>query len=74
MIKHRYAELCFADGLYTTEILEMYLALAREIPENAARYFDRASRIYAALDNPAEAERFRSFARRAAGDRDRLRD
>jgi tetratricopeptide (TPR) repeat protein len=69
-IKHRYAELCFADGQHTTEILEMYLALAREIPENAARYFDRVSRIYAAQDNPAEAERFRSFARRAAAETD----
>jgi tetratricopeptide (TPR) repeat protein len=65
-IKHRYVELCFADGLYTTETLEMYLALAREIPENAAGYFDRVSRIYAAQGNPAEAERFLSFARRAA--------
>lgn len=70
VIKHRYAELCFADGLYTTEILEMYLALAREIPENAAHYFDRISRIYAAQGNPTEAERFRSFARRAAAERD----
>jgi tetratricopeptide (TPR) repeat protein len=69
-IKHRYAELCFADGMHTTEILEMYLALAREIPENAARYFDRISRIYAAQGNPNEAERFRSFARRAAAERD----
>ena len=69
-IKHRYAELCFADGLYTMEILEMYLALAREIPENTAHYLERVSRIYAAQDNPAEAERFRSFARRAAAGRD----
>ena len=69
-IRHRYAELCFADGLYTTEILEMYLALAREIPENAAGYFERVSRIYAAQGNPAEAERFLSFARRAAAERD----
>ena len=69
-IKHRYAELCFIDGLFTTEILEMYLALAREIPENAARYFDRVSRIYSAQGNPTEAERFRSFARRAAAERD----
>jgi tetratricopeptide (TPR) repeat protein len=69
-IKHRYAELCFTDGLYTTEILEMYLALAREIPENAAGYFDRVSRIYAAQGNPTEAERFLSFARQAAAERD----
>jgi tetratricopeptide (TPR) repeat protein len=70
VIRHRYAELSFVDGLYTTEILEMYLALAREIPENAAGYFDRVSRIYAAQGNPTEAERFLSFARRAAAERD----
>ena len=70
VVKHRYAESCFADGQYTAEILEMYLALAREIPENAARYFDRVSRIYTVQGNPAEAERFRSFARRAAEERD----
>ena len=70
VIKHRYAELCFADGMYTTEILEMYLALSRDIPENAAHYFDRVSRIYAAQGNPNEAERFHSFARRAAAERD----
>jgi tetratricopeptide (TPR) repeat protein len=69
-IKHRYAELCFTDGLYTAEILEMYLTLAREIPENAAGYFDRVSRIYAAQGNPTEAERFLSFAKRAASERD----
>ena len=69
-IKHRYAELCFADDLYTTEILEMYLALAREIPQSAAHYFDRVSRIYAAQGNSTEAERFRSFASRAAAERD----
>jgi tetratricopeptide (TPR) repeat protein len=65
VIKHHYAELCFADGSCQTEILEMYLALAREIPENAALYFDRVSRIYTAQGNPTEAERFRSLARRA---------
>jgi len=70
VIRHRYAELSFVDGVYTTEILEMYLALAREIPENAAGYFDRVSRIYAAQGNPTEAERFLSFAKRAASERD----
>jgi tetratricopeptide (TPR) repeat protein len=69
-IRHRYAELCFANGLYTTEILEIYLALARELSESAAHYFDRVSRIYAAQGNPIEAERFRSFARQASGERD----
>jgi len=48
----------------------MYLALARDIPENATHYFDRVSRIYAAQGNSTESERFRSFARRAAAERD----
>jgi tetratricopeptide (TPR) repeat protein len=69
-IKHRYAELCFADGKYTAETLEMYLALAREIPENAAHYFDRVSHIYTAQGHAGEAERFRAFAAQAAAKRD----
>ena len=64
-IKDSYAELSFAHGTTGTDLLELYLALAREIPANAARYFDRISRIYQAQGNPAEARRFRSLALRA---------
>ncbi len=69
-VKHQYAELCFTAGMYDTDILELYLSLAREIPDNAAAYFDRISRIYTAQGNAPEAERFRSFARRAETERD----
>jgi thioredoxin-like negative regulator of GroEL len=64
-IKHRYAELSFAAGLRGEDLLELYLALVREIPENAAVYYDRISRIYARLDNRVEAARFRAFSARA---------
>lgn len=64
-IKHKYAELSFAAGMQGTDILEIYLSLAREIPDNQAAYFDKISRIYAAQGNDAEAKRFQSFAAKA---------
>ena len=70
VIKHRYAELCFADGMNGSEILELYLSLAREIPGNASKYFDRISRLYTAQGNAVEAERFRAFAIRAQAEQD----
>lgn len=66
---HRYAELSFAAGLRGEDILELYLALAREVPENAAVYYDRISRIYASLGNSVEAARFRAFSDRALSQR-----
>jgi len=64
-IKHRYAELCFADDMHGSDLLELYLSLAREIPDNASIYFDRISRLYELQENLLEAERFRAFAIRA---------
>jgi hypothetical protein len=46
-------------------VLEIYLSLAREIPDNAALYFDRISQIYYTQGNATEGERFQAFARRA---------
>ncbi len=63
-IRHKFAELSFAAGRYGTDILEMYLALAQELPENAPRYYDRVSRIYAAQGNSQQAARFRAFSGR----------
>jgi tetratricopeptide (TPR) repeat protein len=65
-VKHKYAELSFSAGNQDSNILELYLALAREIPRNAPVYYERVSRIYAAQGNETEAARFRSIARRAA--------
>ena len=71
MVKHKYAELSFAAGIHDTDLLELYLSLAREIPDNAAEYFGRISRIYTARGNTTEAARFRSFSKRAEAERDR---
>jgi len=65
-IKQRYADLCFDSGMYTAEILELYLSLAQEIPANASDYFQKVSRIYTALGNEGEARRFRAIAEKLA--------
>ena len=70
VVKHKYAELCFAAGITGTDILEMYLSLAREIPGNAAHYFDRISRIYTDQGNASEADRFRAFSARAQAEQE----
>lgn len=65
-IKQRYADLCFDSGMYNSEILELYLSLAQEIPANAAAYFGKASRICTAQGNEGEARRFRAIAEKLA--------
>jgi len=65
-ISHKYAEISFAAGQRDTDLLERYLALARDNPAQAALYFDRISRIYQDQGNGIEEKRFRGFARRAA--------
>jgi predicted Zn-dependent protease len=65
-IKQRYADLCFDSGMYTAEILELYLSLAREVPANATDYFEKVSRIYTAQGNEGEARRFRAIAEKLA--------
>jgi tetratricopeptide (TPR) repeat protein len=57
-IKQKFADLSFASGLNTSEVLEIYLSLAREIPRNAAEYYQKISRIYSAQGNEEEARRF----------------
>jgi tetratricopeptide (TPR) repeat protein len=65
-IKQRYADLCFDSGMYTAEILELYLSLAQEVPANAADCFEKVSRIYTAQGNEGEARRFRAIAEKLA--------
>jgi tetratricopeptide (TPR) repeat protein len=65
-IKQRYADLCFDSGMYNSEILELYLSLAQEIPANAADYFEKVSRICTAQGNEGEARRFRAIAEKLA--------
>ncbi len=65
-IKQRYADLCFDSGMLKTEILELYLSLAQELPDNAADCYEKVSRIYAAQGNDQEARRFKAISEKMA--------
>ena len=71
-IKRKYADLSFASGLNTTEVLELYLDLVKQIPDQKAEFYRKISKIYAALDNAAEARRFETFAERAEAEMQNL--
>jgi tetratricopeptide (TPR) repeat protein len=68
-IKQRYADLCFDSGMLNTDILDLYLSLAQEVPDNAAEYYEKVSRIYAAQGNHTEAARFRAIAQKLVGNK-----
>ena len=71
-IKRKYADLSFTSGLYTTEVLELYLSLVKDVPAQKADFYKKISKIYAAQDNPAEARRFESFAEKAEAEMQHL--
>ena len=58
-IKRKYADLSFELGEYTSEVLELYLFLAQEDPDNRSDYFIKASRIFRNMGNLEEARRFK---------------
>jgi predicted Zn-dependent protease len=60
-IKQKFADLSFASGLNTTAVLEIYLSLAREVPQHAAEYYQKISKIYSAQGNLEEARRFQQI-------------
>ena len=63
-VKEKVADLSFAAGMHDTAILELYLALAQERPENASAYYAKVSRIYQSMGNETEARRFMALADR----------
>lgn len=65
LIKHNFAELSFAAGQRDSRLLELYLSLAQEAPEQAAVYFQRVSSIYTEQGYEEEAARFQELARQA---------
>jgi predicted Zn-dependent protease len=65
LIKRRFADISFDLGQHSSAIMEMYLSLAQDDPENAPQYFQKISRIYASMGNEEEARRFRVFAQQA---------
>ena len=66
IIRERYADLCFDSGMLSSDILELYLALAQEVPAKASVYYEKVSQIYDAQGNAKEAARFRAIADKLA--------
>jgi predicted Zn-dependent protease len=65
LIKQRFADLSLETGEHSTELLEHYLALIQEIPENRVENYEKISRIFALNGNENEAMRFKRFAEEA---------
>jgi tetratricopeptide (TPR) repeat protein len=59
-ILRRYAELCFACGERTIKLIELYLSIMKEDPDNKDDYYPRIYELYTALGNTAEAKRYQS--------------
>ena len=71
-VKRKFADISFDLGQYSSAILEMYLSLSQEDPENIPFYYQRVSQIYSSLGNEEEASRFRLFAQQAQSEKGNL--
>jgi len=69
-IKQQYADLCFEAGEYSDKIVELYISLVHEDPNNKAYYYQKLSQIYSAQGNKNEAARYQVFAQKSAGKKD----
>lgn len=58
-ILRRYADLRFACGERTTPLLELYLSILQEDPDNKEDYYQRIYEIYTAMGNTVEADRYK---------------
>ena len=61
-VKQKFADLSFNSGLNTSEILDIYLSLAQEVPQRAADYYQKVSHIYESQGNKIESQRFQQIA------------
>jgi len=69
LIKRRFADISFNLGRHSSAIMEMYLSLVQDDPENTPLYFQKISRIYASMGNEEEAHRFLVFAQQAENEK-----
>ena len=64
-LRRRFADAGVASGVMTSQIIDVYLKLVAEDPDNRAMYYEKVGMIYDHLGNGEEAERFKSFALKA---------
>jgi tetratricopeptide (TPR) repeat protein len=62
-IKQRYSDISLECGEYSTQVLEMYLSLVQEDPDNRAHYYRKIIEIYSALGNEREARRYEALSK-----------
>ncbi len=66
-VRHRYAELLYATGESSSDLLDSYFALCSENPNDRILYYQRISDIYERQGYPEEARRYRAIARQIEG-------
>ena len=58
-IRQRYAELCFACGERSERLLNLYLSIIQDDPDNKESHYERVYELYTALGEQAEAARYK---------------
>ncbi|SMC75539.1 Tetratricopeptide repeat-containing protein [Desulfocicer vacuolatum DSM 3385] len=61
-LKQKFAHAGVASGIMTLQIIDIYLDLVMEDPDNRALYYENVSAVYEHLGNSEEARRFKAFA------------
>jgi tetratricopeptide (TPR) repeat protein len=64
-IRRRYAELCYQTGDRSKKLLDLYLNLSQEDPDNKREYYLRIQQLYEKLGDNREARRFQAMAETA---------
>ena len=63
-VKKKFADACFATGERTPSLVELYLSVARQMPEAAPACFEKASLLYKESGNETEAKRCKAISSR----------
>jgi tetratricopeptide (TPR) repeat protein len=61
-IRRRYAELCFQAGDQPKKLLDLFLSLTQEDPDNKKEYYYRIQQLYDKMGDAAESRRFLEMA------------
>ncbi len=61
-IRRRYAELCYQSGDRSKKLLDLFLSLSQEDPDNNREYFTRIKELYENMGDVREARRFQAMA------------
>ena len=64
-LKRRYAELCYQTGDTSSTLVDIYLGLVQEDPDNRGTYFKRVADILLKMGEADEAKRYETLARNA---------